>query len=426
MQNNSRKGFAVFFITIIVLMAMFGIVMNIALVAYFQSEIVRNITKSTQAYYASEGGAEDGLLRMRKRPTSAASLYNLDVGPSSVEVNISSVIGGSRTITSEGDMADVVRKVEILWSLSSQEVSFYYGTQVGEGGMVMGNNSRIKGNVFSNGSVISPSDKGYIDNSVIVAGSGNKIDGLIVGGNAMAHSCVDSQITGDLTYVSGGSIVNCTAGDSIKSRPNEIDPAPLPISASQVAEWKEHAASGGVYPDNYVLDKETGELGPIQIGTALSPKGLTVDNGSLLKIKGTIYVTGDVIFNNNSIIELDSADYSSLSGIIVADGKITIDNGAILRGSGEEGSYLLILSTNSSLDPTHPAIFVGNNAEGAIFYTTDGIIFLKYNMAAREVTGYKIQINNLAVVEYDSGLENANFASGPGGSWKLKSWREVE
>ncbi len=47
-------------------------------------------------------------------------------------------------------------------------------------------------------------------------------------------------------------------------------------------------------------------------------------------------------------------------------------------------------------------------------------------MAAREVTGYKIQINNSAVIEYDAGLENANFASGPGGSWKLRRWREIE
>jgi Tfp pilus assembly protein PilX len=425
-MKNNKKGFAVFFITILVLMAMFGIVMNTALVAYFQSQIIRNVVRSSQVYYAAEGGVEDGLLRMRLRPTSSESTYNFNVGSSSVGIDISAVIGGSRTVTATGNISGIIRKVEVLWSLNSQEVSFYYGTQVGEGGMVMGNNARVKGNVFSNGSVISPSDKGYIDNSVIVAGSGNKIDGLIVGGNAMVHSCADSSITGDLTYVSGGSVVNCTAGASIKTRPNEIDPAPMPISSSQIQEWKSHAAAGGILNNDYILNDQSGEIGPIQIGTSLSPKGITIDNGSLLKIRGTIYVTGDVVFNNNSIIELESADYSSLSGIIIVEGTVTVDNGAILRGSGEEGSYLLIISNNDSLDPIHPAIFVGNNAEGAIFYTTSGVIFLKNNMAAREVTGYKIQINNNAEVEYDSGLENANFASGPGGSWKLKSWKEIE
>ncbi|KPJ55058.1 hypothetical protein AMJ47_02095 [Parcubacteria bacterium DG_72] len=423
---NNKKGFAVFFVTILVLMAMFGIVMNIALVAYFQSQIIRNITRSTQAYFAAEAGGEDGLLRTRQRPSTAALLYNLNVGPSLVEVDISSVIGGARILTVKGDRMNMIRKIEILWSLDSQEISFYYGSQVGEGGMVMANNARVKGNVFSNGTVVSPADKGYIDNTVIVAGAGNKIDGLIVGENAMAHTCVDSTIGGELTYVAGGSVVNCTVGSSVKERPNNIDPAPLPISDAQIQEWKDHAASGGIFNDNYILDGESGEIGPIQIGTALAPKGMTIDNNSLLKIKGTIYVTGDVLFNNNSIIELNLADYSSLGGVIVADGRITIDNGAILRGSGEEGSYLLLASTNNSLDPIFPAIFVGNNAEGAIFYANAGIIFLKNNMAAREVTGYKIQINNNAVIEYDAGLENANFASGPGGSWQLRRWREIE
>ena len=36
------------------------------------------------------------------------------------------------------------------------------------------------------------------------------------------------------------------------------------------------------------------------------------------------------------------------------------------------------------------------------------------------------KINNNAVIEYEAGLENANFASGPGGSWQLKRWREIE
>lgn len=426
-MGNNKKGFAVFFVTILVLMAMFGIVMNIALVAFIQSQIIRNITRSTQAYFSAEAGIEDSLLRLRQRPNSSAFSYNFNVGNTALtSIDVSEAIGGSRTIISEGDVSNMIRKIRVVWTVNSQEISFYYGTQVGEGGMVMGNNARVKGNVFSNGSIVSLSDKGYIDNSVIVAGSGNKIDGLIVGENAMAHTCVDSSIGEELTYVSGGSVIGCTAGTSVKERPNNIDPAPLPISSAQIQEWKDHAVSGGVFSDNYILDEDSGELGPIQIGTEIAPKGMTIDNNSLLKIKGTIYVTGNIVFNNKSIIELDPADYSSLSGVIIADGTVTIDNGAILRGSGEEGSYVLIISTNNSLDPISPAIHVGNNAEGAIFFTNAGIIFLKNNMMAREVTGYKIQMNNNVIVEYESGLENANFASGPGGGWQLKDWREIE
>jgi hypothetical protein len=69
---------------------------------------------------------------------------------------------------------------------------------------------------------------------------------------------------------------------------------------------------------------------------------------------------------------------------------------------------------------------VNNNAAGAIFYTSNGLILLSNNMLAREVTGYKIQIDNNAVIEYESGLESSIFSSGPGGSWIVENWKETE
>jgi hypothetical protein len=67
-----------------------------------------------------------------------------------------------------------------------------------------------------------------------------------------------------------------------------------------------------------------------------------------------------------------------------------------------------------------------NSAGSAIYYANSGLIYLKNNMVAREVTGYKIQIENNAEIQYESGLEEANFSSGPGGSWEIVSWREEE
>jgi hypothetical protein len=111
--------------------------------------------------------------------------------------------------------------------------------------------------------------------------------------------------------------------------------------------------------------------------------------------------------------------------VIIADGVITVENNVIISGSGQPGSYVLILSTKS--DTTNPVINIRNNSAGsAIYYANSGLIYLKNNMVAREVTGYKIQIENNAEIQYESGLEEANFSSGPGGSWKIVSWREGE
>ncbi len=423
--KKNQSGFIVLLFTLIILTVTVGIVLSVSSLTLDQQKISYNIVKSAQAYYTAESGIEDIILRLSKG-RQWTTPYTLAVEGGSTSIDVSNAIGGSRTIISNGSVKNRFRKINIVYEVTSSQVSFFYGAQAGDGGIEMGNNSRIKGNVFSNGSVVSTSGTGYIDNSVIVAKNGNRIEGLDVGQDALAYSCVGSTIHRDLTYVPPGTKNNCSVTSSTHTRDQEVDPLDLPISLTQVNEWKSEASINKSL-DNYLLTNgATGSLGPIQIGDVNNPKNLTVTNNARLKITGTIYVTGNVEFSNNVIVELDRNSYGSFSGVIVADGRITAGNNAILRGSGETGSYLLILSTNNSLNPSSPAISVGNNAEGAIFYTTSGLIYLSNNMKAREITGYKIKIDNNVEVQYESGLQNPIFSNGPGGSWKVGNWKEIE
>ena len=418
-NKNSKNGFAALYLTVLILAVIIAISVSISILTFGQQKISQNITKSSQAYYASEAGVEDVLLRLVKK-MNWSSPYNLKVGNATATVEISDIVGGTRTITSKGNSLNRIRKIQIVYAISTQQVSFHYGAQVGEGGMIMGNGSQVLGNVFSNGSV---TGGGTIQNSIIVAGNGNKIDGITVGNDATVHTCKDSNIGGNLTYVSGGNIQNCTVGGATSTRPNEIELQPLPISQSQIDEWEEDAAAGGVITTNISISG-TKILGPIQIGTSTNPKNLTVENGATLIIEGTVYVTGDITFNNNATVNLDSS-YGSLSGIILTEGVITVENNVILNGSGQAGSYVLLLSTKN--DTTNPVVDIRNNAEGSvIYYANSGLIYLANNMYAREVTGYKIQIANNAIIQYESGLEETNFSSGPGGSWEVTDWKEIE
>jgi len=418
-NKNSKNGFAALYLTVLILAVIIAISVSISILTFGQQKISQNITKSSQAYYASEAGVEDVLLRLVKK-MNWSSPYNLKVGNATATVEISDIVGGTRTITSKGNSLNRIRKIQIVYAISTQQVSFHYGAQVGEGGMIMGNGSQVLGNVFSNGSV---TGGGTIQNSIIVAGNGNKIDGITVGNDATVHTCKDSNIGGNLTYVSGGNIQNCTVGGATSTRPNEIELQPLPISQSQIDEWEEDAAAGGVITTNISISG-TKILGPIQIGTSTNPKNLTVENGATLIIEGTVYVTGDITFNNNATVNLDSS-YGSLSGIILTEGVITVENNVILNGSGQAGSYVLLLSTKN--DTTNPVIDIRNNAAGSvIYYANSGLIYLANNMYAREVTGYKIQIANNAIIQYESGLEETNFSSGPGGSWEVTDWKEIE
>lgn len=420
--KNSQEGFAAFYVVIIILIIMTGIVLSLTFLVLNQQKILSNSLKSYQSFSAAEAGIEDALLRLTKG-MSWLSLYNLTLGTSSSTVEISDIMGGTRTITSTGNVNDRIRKVQVVFSIESDQISFYYGAQVGDGGMVMGNVSQVQGNVFSNGN-ISGGNGANITNSVMIAGNGNKLENVDVGEDATVHTCIDSIVEGTLTYVSegGGSPNNCTCSsppcEEVKSRPNQIDPISLPITPTQINNWKAAAIAGGP-PIGTKIISGTVSLGPIEI-----IGDLKVNGGATLKITGTIYVTGNILFDTNSKVQLDSS-YGSLSGIIIADGTIIVENGTQIIGSGQPSSYVLILSDKS--DVINPVVDVRNNALGdTVFYANNGLIYLKNGMRAREVTAKKVQIENTAIIQYESGLENANFSSGPYGSWEVASWKEIE
>ena len=90
------------------------------------------------------------------------------------------------------------------------------------------------------------------------------------------------------------------------------------------------------------------------------------------------------------------------------------------NGSGTEGSYVLVLTTNPSLDTASPAMTLSNNSDNSIFYASDGMISVSNNAVLKEVTAFKLYLQNNASVQYESGLADVNFSSGPGGSWVLK------
>ena len=179
---NRQKGFAAYFLTILVFLVMLGIATSLLFLTLSLGRISGNITRSTQSYFAAEAGIEDILLRLTKKKQ-WSSPYNLNVGSSLATIQISDIIGGSRTITSTGNLLNRIRKIQIVYKISTQQISFHYGAQVDRGGMEMGNNSRVQGNIYSNGNVIPAKggEKGYVDNTVIVAINGNRIEGLIVG-----------------------------------------------------------------------------------------------------------------------------------------------------------------------------------------------------------------------------------------------------
>ncbi len=199
------------------------------------------------------------------------------------------------------------------------------------------------------------------------------------------------------------------------------DQAGFPISQANIDEWKADTV-GNVHVGDYTPPGEVANLGPIKI-----EGNLQLTNGQTINMTGTIYVTGTITFANNNIVKLDPA-YGETSGIILSDSRIIINNNVQFQGSGQPDTYILVLSTNNSLNPVSPAIDIQNNANSAIAYAPNGMIRLNNNMHVKEATAYKLYLSENAIVTYETGLQSTLFTSGPGGGWQIKpgTWREIK
>ena len=80
----------------------------------------------------------------------------------------------------------------------------------------------------------------------------------------------------------------------------------------------------------------------------------------------------------------------------------------------------------STYNATNNAISLKNNSDGAIFYASAGTLDVEQTASAKQITGYKVELENNAAITYESGLQSVNFSSGPSAGWKISSWKEVQ
>lgn len=339
-------------------------------------------------------------------------------------------------------------RVKLKADFNQTGMGFRYGVQAGSLGVIMENNTTIAGNVYSSGSVIGGNNNSQILGDVFVSGQGNGIENIIIGkssapANGWAYYIKDSYIWGNAKAINGANISSTTVKGTTSYGPQPPGEN-LPITDATLSTWEGWAAAGnnGVPLGNTTINGIQ-SLGPIKID------GNLVVNGQL-RMTGIIWVTGDVIFNTGSYVYLDPS-FGTNSSMIIADrptdrnnyGKITVNpgtkicgsyalsywsdcyNGTIPNDPTYNGSYIMLLSTKNAPAIGNPAIYAGNNSKAVVYYTTQGILELRNNGAARAVTGGGLHINNNAIIEYDRGLINANFSAGPGGSWIVAEWQVI-
>jgi hypothetical protein len=171
--------------------------------------------------------------------------------------------------------------------------------------------------------------------------------------------------------------------------------------------------------------------------------GPTIINGNLvlsgqnarLTLKENLWVTGNIQLDHpNQILELDTT-LNDLSGMVIADGKISVSNNAIIAGACHEydsmdctnsKSFIIMISQKYSASISDPAIDADNNSKSVIYYAPSGLIDLKKGYL-RNATGFVIKLSVNAAVEYNNNIQfialppDGSQAFGPiGGTWQEK------
>jgi len=260
-----------------------------------------------------------------------------------------------------------------------------------------------------------------------LGGSPTALDSVNIGGDAHANTISNATVTGDAYYQSiFNSTVSGSACPNSACHPGSDDPPvqPFPVSDGNIVQWEQEAENGVVVFNDLNITADT-TIGPEKI-----VGNLTVGNGATVTLNGPVWVKGNILFDTNAAIQLNP-DFGDGSTVIIADdpdnptvnGQITIQNNANFLGTSSTASFIMLLS---NYEGAGHAIEVTNNTQAAIFYAHKGSIYLANNVNLKEVTGHTIIMSQNATINYESGLANASFTSGPGASWKIlsKSWRE--
>ncbi len=259
----------------------------------------------------------------------------------------------------------------------------------------------------------------YFD--LFVGGNTGSISGVTIGqsgGDAWAHYVASSYVFGSL-YCKGSSGTNKVC-DTTRPDPTQ---QPFPVSDGNINDWKAEAEAGGTTVGNLSFGgADQASLGPQKI-----EGNLTVGSGATLDVTGTLWVTGNVSVSGGARIRL-SQSYGQASGVIVTDGRVSASGGGQYQGNGNQGSYILMITTSTCPEGScggNPAVLVSGGTGAVILNAQRGTIEFQGSAHAKQATAEKIVMSGGTVVDYETGLADMNFSSGPSGSWAIEEWDEI-
>ena len=417
-----EKGQAMITAVVFFLFISAAISFSVASTLLSEMKIVRMISDSKNSFYTAQAGLESTVLRAKKG-YSFNAIETVLIGSASSSISVTESSADDKTFVATGIINNATRAVETRITRSAG-VSFFYGSQSGNGGLILENNSSVTGNIFSNGTIVGAGSN-LIAGSIVSAGSGGLVDSVHATGTVYAHAIRDATIDGDAHYQT---MSDSIVWGALYSGSPDKEPIAFPITDAVIDSWEALATTTVINsPCPYIIEDDI-TIGPAKINCDLKIKG-----SPIVTLQGPIWVSGNIEIENNSVIQIDPPLVGK-SIAIIADKKtnqltssiISLDNNPEFLGAGS-GSYIMLLSQNKSAEQggTKKAIEIENNSLGDLLvYASHGEISLQNNTVLKEVTGYRVRLKNNANIVFEKGLESLVFSSGAGGTWYQNGWEE--
>lgn len=436
-KGSSQKGAALLLLVIFFLMGSLLITLGLGRTVYFDVLRARALADSKQVIYASESAVEDIIYRLRSGDTTfnttATVQKTLSVQGVAASTTVTTVLN-EKHITAASQKNNLHRTDYALLHYGGG-VSFSFGLQSGDGGLIMENGSEVIGDVYANGTVLgkgtNATNGSSIRGHVVSAGGSGSVRGVVATGTIWSHSIQDASgaeayyMTLPATTSVQINGAQCSAGNT-KCHPNSPDEPfiDLPISATTTDQWKAMALAGGVISG---ASCPTGTL-TINTSTTTGPKKIECNvvlegNSTVLYLTGQLWITGTFEIKTGADIAID-ASLPGTSLALMSDDTITLNNsGEFLGASGN--SFLMLISFKGN--PGSDIAIDANQGTGgeAVLYAPNGKILMSNSVEVKELTAHTVHLRNNTIVEYESGLMTLSTPD-PDGGYALDEWREIE
>lgn len=416
--------------------------------ASFGHLITKRAYQKNQALALAEGGLERAIGQLNIN-SGYSGESDLTLGEGMVDIQVTD---GStpleKIIESQGYLPDKTSykaKKELRLTVQGtplgQEITFSYGLQIGDGGLILRNGDQVWGNVYSNGPIKGQNkDQIHIVGEAYSAGNDGLIEHVRVY-ESMASHLVHATIAAsnggsrtirsyDLTdndiyaqayyehYQKGNTLY--TALQPIKETFTPPETKDFPLPAEQIEVLKNAASLGGTISGDYNLPSGTAQLGPKKI-----TGNLIIGTNAILYLTGALYVQGYIEIGNNSQIWLDQSLNSS--SYIIADGRVHVDNGAQFRDYYNSNYILLIgLASGSEAMDLHKDVW---GLYTLFLYVPNGKVHFHSNVQAKQISAYQIELDNNVYINFQSAAQTIEFKAGPTGtSWEAikGTWQEIQ